>query len=366
MAMLIGFVLFCIVLQVVSGLGANSSIMLLQVLLGPLVFFGSVAAKARPPSRQTLMRVTVLFICIALFELVAPSQYVSLASLLLDRATVADGHRGLSLLTPEPTYTAISLIYLVLLSYWSRQTDDCRYAWIESAQVFLLLMTLSTYVAVFAMVLAIVKWPRTCLVLITLLVLLLPNLGVVGLENGDSVRAVVAVSRILTSDFSDFLTSLSMLDPSLGSRLISNFASFQTPTFSAFGYGLDGQAVPTVFDIFGYTTIASANEVLYQGMAAGNLKPQSYVAAVALGMGFMSLLYVILLVIAMRSSSSSHQRHVIWKPALAISLVMLTVQIQLTSPIPWMLAYLAFFQPQHRNIEFGKRSWLRYLRTISA
>jgi hypothetical protein len=178
-----------------------------------------------------------------------------------------------------------------------------------------------------------------------LLSLLLPSLGVIGLENSVSFRAVVAISRVLSTDFSDFLPSLSMLDPSLGSRLITNFASFQTPLFSTFGLGLDCQSVPTAYNILEYSFV-STNEVLSQAMVTGCLKPQSYGAAVALSMGLMSLPFVVFLFMAIRTSSFKYRRQLIWKPALAICLVMLFVQIQITNPIPWMLAYFAIFRPK--------------------
>ena len=349
MTMFGGLVLSFVVLHMTMDMGISSSIVLLQMLLGPLVYFGTVAANAPPPSRKTLMMVTVLFVFFAALELVTPGLYGTVAGMLLDRVTVADGHHGISLLTPEPTYAAIALIYLVLLSQWSRQADDKRYAWIEWIQIILLLLTMSTYALVFLLALVIVRWPRTCGILVAVLILLVPNIGILEAENTDSIRAVVAISRLLSSDFSNLLPSLSMLDPSLGSRLITNFASFQAPTFSLSGLGLDCQAVPNAFDALGYDFVAS-NEVLAGVMEAGCLKPQSYGAAMALGLGFLAIPCAILLAVAVRSSTRHDQRqNTVWKPALAIALIMLTVQIQLTNPIPWLLVYFALMKPPHRT-----------------
>lgn len=326
--------------RVSAGLGIVSSLLLFQLLIGPLFFFGAVAFRSPPPSRATLRIVTLVLLAIAVFEIAAPSLYLSLGTALLDRVTVTDGHRGVSFLTPEPTYAAISLVYLFLLTLWSRQNGDRRFAWIETLQCILLMMTLSTYTVIFLLILIICKWPRTSALAILAVVVLAPSLSAISTEGAQSLRFMVAITSLMATDFSTFLPSLSLLDTSLGSRLLTNAASFQTPGIAPLGLGMDCNAVPTAFDQLEYT-FAFSNEVIRQVIADGCLKPQSYGATVFLGLGWMAFPFIAILSATAYLCRLRIQQMALWKPAFAIAAVMLIVQAQLTSPIPWMLLFLA-------------------------
>lgn len=327
-------------LRMSAGLGVNNSLTLIQILIGPLFFFGAAAAQAPPPSRPALRAITIIFLGVGLLEIIAPTIYLSIGSLLLDRVTVTDGHRGVSFLTPEPTYAAISVVYLFLLTIWSRQTGDRRFSWIEPLQFILLMMTLSTYSVIFILLLVIFRWPRIAAISTLALLLFYPSLSFLGREDDQALRFMVAITSIMATDFSALLPSLSLLDSSLGSRLLSSAASFQTPGFAPLGLGLDCNAIPTAFEQLNYS-FAFNNEVISQVVADGCLKPQSYGATVFLGLGYMAIPFIIVLGITTYQSLLSRQRTKIWKPALAISLLMLIVQAQLSSPIPWMLLFLA-------------------------
>lgn len=328
-------------LRVAAGLGMGSSLALLQLLVGPLFFFAAVAASgsAALPSLSTLRTVTMIMLALAVIEVVLPGLYLAVASVLLDRATVTDGHRGLSFLTPEPTYAAISLVYLLLLTVWARPPGERRMRWLEPLQFLLLAATLSTYAIMIIGVLLLVWRPRLMAAALAALVLLVPSLSF--LNGGDGgLRFVVAISSIIAADFSTFLPSLSVIDPSLGSRVLTNSASFQTPLFAPLGLGLDCRAVPSAFEQLGYS-FAFTNEVLEQVIAGGCVKPQSFGATVFLGLGYMALPFLAVLAVAVRASISTRIRVRLWYPALAVALLMLLVQAQLTNPIPWMLLALA-------------------------
>jgi hypothetical protein len=317
----------------------SSSIGLIQILIGPLILFGALGLRAPPPSRRVMAGITIFFVLCAAFEILAPGAYYALASTLLSRASVADGHRGISLLTPEPTYAAISVIYFLMLAWWSGKHWGFRFRWIEPVLAFCLIATGSTYVGLLLFVLACVRWPRRMVLVTTATVIVVPLIGVGALSNDDSIRAVVAVSRLLSTDFSDFLPAISIADSSLGSRLATNTASFLTLLHSPLGLGLGCEAVPKALEAAGFD-FAFDNAVLIHLLEDGCVKPQSYAATVGIGLGALSLVFLPLLIALIRSAHGAVRRP-LWASPLVLAGVMLVVQGQLSSPIPWILIFLA-------------------------
>jgi len=326
----------------------SSSIGLIQILIGPLVLFGVLGLRAPPPSRRVMAAVTIYFVLCAAVEILAPGAYDALASTLLSRASVADGHRGISLLTPEPTYAAISVIYFLMLAWWSGKHWGFRFRWIEPVLAFCLIATGSTYVGLLLLALACVRWPRLMVLAATATVIVVPLIGVGALGNDDSIRAVVAISRLLSTDFSDFLPAISIADSSIGSRLATNTASFFTILNSPLGLGLSCEAVPQALDAAGFD-FAFNNEVLIDVLQDGCLKPQSYLATVGIGLGALSLVFLPLLITLIRSALGTVRRP-FWASPLVLASVMLVVQGQLSSPIPWILIFLALTgYPSHKK-----------------
>lgn len=135
----------------------SSSLGLIQILIGPLILFGALALRAPPPSRRVMAGLTIYFLLCACVEILTPGAYHALASTLLSRASVADGHRGISLLTPEPTYAAISVIYFLMLAWWSGKHWGFRFRWIEPVLALCLIATGSTYVGLLLLALACVR-----------------------------------------------------------------------------------------------------------------------------------------------------------------------------------------------------------------
>jgi hypothetical protein len=162
--------------------------------------------------------------------------------------------------------------------------------------------------------------------------------GIVAFDNEESVRVIVALTRLLTVDFSDFLPSISALDSSIGSRLTTNAASFLTFLYSPTGLGLNCSAIPKAFNAAGYYFVFD-NDVLAAVMNDGCLKPQSYLATVFLGLGTISIIFLALLGVCIRHAYPKNN-HTIWIHPISIALVILVLQGQLTSPIPWLLVYI--------------------------
>jgi len=317
----------------------SGSIGLIQILIGPLVLFSALGLRAAPPSRGVIAAVTIYFVLFFAIEVLLPDAYYTVASALLSRANVSDGHRGISLLTPEPTYAAISVIYFLMLALWSGKHWGFRFRWIEPSLAMCLIATGSTYVGLLLFALASVHWPRIMLFVTSTVVIVVPFISLIALGNDDSIRAVVAVSRLLSTDFGDFLPAISIADSSIGSRLITNTASFLTLVHSPLGLGLDCETVPKAFNAAGFD-FAFNNSVLSEVIKDGCLKPQSYSATVLIGLGALSLIFLPLLIVLIRSAHCNVRRS-FWASPLVLAGVMLVVQGQLSSPIPWLLIYLA-------------------------
>ena len=330
--------MFWIAVRIGLGGTFSSSIGLIQILIGPLILLGLLALRAPPPSRRLIAGVTIYFVVCAALEILSPVAYYNIASTILSRANVSDGHRGISLLTPEPTYAAISVFYFLMLAWWSGKYWGFRIRWIEPILVFCLMATGSTYVILLLLALACVHWPRQMFLLTIITFISVPLIGVSALGNDDSIRAVVAISRIISIDFSDFLPAISMADSSVGSRLVTNAASFLTIVHSPLGLGLNCEALPKALDAAGYE-FAFQNEALIAALENGCLKPQSYTATVVIGLGALSLVFFPLLITLILGARGTVRRR-FWTAPLVLAGVMLVVQAQLSSPIPWFLIFL--------------------------
>jgi hypothetical protein len=325
----------------------SGSIELIQLLIGPIILFGALGLKAQAPSRKIMAFITFYFALSAALEILTPSVYDALAQSILSRSNVTDGHRGISLFTPEPTYAAITVVYFLVLAWWSGENWGFKYRWIEPILFFCLIATGSTYVVLLLLAFAYVRWFGIMILLTITALIMLPLIGVSELENEESIRLVVAISRLLSVDFSYPLSSISNLDSSLGSRIAISAAGLLAPLNSITGHGLDCFSVTKAFDAAGFGYGAN-NEVLISVIEGGGcLKPQSYLAAVTIGLGAFSIIFMPLLIYLIFSAFKT-ANYKLWTFPLALMVVMLVVQAQLSNPVPWMLLFLALTgHPKH-------------------
>lgn len=338
-AILASLLLFWVVVRLCYVESQGSSTGLFMILIGPIVLFGAMAQQAPPPSRRVVAIIAAYYGIAGVLEIALPDFYGALASSVLDRASVIDGHRGISLFTPEPTYAALSAVYFLMLSWWSGVRWGFRHRWVEPLLAGCLIATGSTYVVLFMFALAYAFRPRFMVLLTAVGAAVVPLLGFVTLDNDESIRAVVAVSRVVTSDFNDFLPSLSIIDSSLGSRLATNVASFLTPIYQPLGFGLDCAAVGSALSAAGFE-FAFYNPVIRTVIDGGCLKPQSYLATVMVGLGGLSIGYLLLLFVLCRHAQGELE-HRYWRPPAVVAGVILVVQGQITNPIPWLLIFFA-------------------------
>lgn len=309
-----------------------------NLLIGPVFLLAVMASGRPPPDRHAIAVVASLFAAFAALEIFAGPVYAAFAGALLDRFSVADGHRGLSFMTPEPSYASISLAYVLVLGLWSRAYHGTRHAWTEWVVGSLLIATLSTYGWLLLMAIAAGRWPRTAALALGGVVLIVSGATTTGLDNDESVRAVVALSRLLAADWSTLLTSLSLVDSSLGSRIITNVAGWASVGIAPFGFGTGCQAIGRALEQLGWD-FAYSNAVIVQVLETGCLKPQSYLPNLLLTFGALAVPLLVATVGGVAWALSRPVHHRTWWPPLAVATVLLVVQGQITNPIPWMLLY---------------------------
>jgi len=319
----------------------------IQALVGPIIFLGIVALWAAPPSRRVMSCVALYFILVAMLEWFFPDIYRVIASDLLTRASVSDGHRGVSLLTTEPTYAAISILYFLFLAIWSGEYWGYSHRWIEPVLAICMMATGSTYLILFLLALAFLRWPLVTGMAVTTLLVFISIFGVYALDNDQSVRLIVAASRVLAVDLDNILSSISMLDSSIGSRLVTNVASYITPFHSPFGMGLNCESLPNALYAARFD-FAYDNPVISFAMYNGCLKPQSYFAAITLGFGMFSVIFFFLILLTCRHIARLSKQK-IWSSAFVVAVIVLAVQGQITNPIPWIMLFIAF-NLKYRNL----------------
>ena len=326
-----------------SGLGNQNllgSLVLLQLAIGPIVLFAAFSLRAKLPTKRVLIFVVMVMWLVALIEMFFPQLYESIASVLLSRFNVTDGSRGVSLLTPEPTYASISIFYVLALTI-SAETDSARsYLSLKIALTLLMLLTLSTYAILLIAVLLASRFVFLSAVLFGFGNVYISVVGFLEIGGDESFRFVTALNNIGSLDYGDFLASISVIDPSLGTRVASILVGLSSMFGTFFGFGLDCSAMTNAIANFGYESLY-LNEVILNSSQIGCLKPHSYIAAIGLGLGSVSLLLtVMLLYLFLKLFRRGLGGSTDWG-LIAAAFLMLFIQCQISNPIPWLILYLS-------------------------
>jgi hypothetical protein len=202
----------------------------------------------------------------------------------------------------------------------------------------LLVVTFSTYALILLVALAFAIRPKTTLAVVVVATIGIHALASSGISEDGSVRAVIAISRLLSVDFDALLPSISLIDPSLGYRFITLAAGVATTFYAPLGYGLGCDSLANAFNTLGWDFTFS-DAVLAPELRDGCLKPSSFFSSTLLAYGLLALPVFGALVAAMRPLMSPASKP--WWPALIVGLLILTVQCQVTNPIPWMILYMS-------------------------
>jgi hypothetical protein len=326
------------------------SLQLLILVVGPLTFFAATSLDAELPSEFSLKLISAMIVIIAILELFLPQFYESLASLLLSRYTLTDGSRGLSFLTPEPTYAALSLTYVLSLVLALEYKNNRTYLGLKYTSLAMLFMTFSTYAIVLLGAYLFVKYTKTSLLVTASMSVIFAVGGIIFFQTSSDPRFVIAISNLFAIDYSNVLASLSRIDPSLGTRLYSIAASYSSSIGTFVGFGLDCSAMGSAFTEFDYTALYE-NPVLADVATNGCLKPQSYLAALGLGLGSFSFLLALYFLIIVQSSIPRQIYGKVRWEMFFIAITILCLQSQMTNPIPWLILYLSLTCNEKNTIQ---------------
>jgi hypothetical protein len=329
-------------ISTIFGVGAISPLPSLQLIWGPIYFVGAVSLHAAPPSRRALAIVTILVALVAALEIIFPGAYGTLSRYLLTRQSIYDGHRGISLLTPEPTYALIGLVYLFVLARWSAVHHRCKQYIIEICLAVLIFATFSTYAFPFIVAFSICLYPKSTLCAVSVLLLGFATGSSLFNIQGDerSIRAVTALVSVLSADFFDLMSSITALDASLGSRLVSNAAGFHALLAFPFGSGLGCDALTTVFTNLRYEA-AFNNPVLVEVMEDGCLKPHAYLPSLFLAAGTFAIPFLLVFWLIVRSARARSSNSKLSLLPLSFAAILLLLQGQLSNPVAWIMLYIA-------------------------
>lgn len=329
-----------------SGLSSRDGLML----LGPFFLLGLFAWGLPPPSSRAIGVTVIGLVLVAALEVGFPSVYATFAGTLLERTHSFDGHRGISLLTPEPTYAAIGLAYLLGLAAWTRVYEQRPNAFNIVAIFLLLLGTLSTYAMLFVLCGVSVLFLRLGSALILVLISTLCVIAVWGYSFAgspdNSTRFAVALNNLATINWGDPMRSLSDLDPSLGTRAIGLYVSIQAGFERPFGIGIQcgslGDAIAVTENYW-----ALENTVIADLAENGCLVAPSYIQNLLLGFGAASALFAVAIGIA--ATMVRPLRLTVCRPRFvcaALGAILLLVQAQISNPAAWFLAYFALVMNQ--------------------
>jgi hypothetical protein len=338
------FVFFVLVLAAI-GTPLGSSLSAVQLLIGPLYLFAALRMKLIPPKRKHVDYLVIIFIIIGMVEIFAPGIYFLVADSILNRHAVASGYIGLSFLTPEPTYAVLSLVYVLFMALWSRQYWGAKSGLLEVALVILILTTLSTYALILLPLVLFFYWPKTSIISLVILLVAASLLATLPhLDAEESFRAAVAASRLLLVDKTDgLLSAISYADPSIGSRLITNVASYGSITKAPLGLGLGCDSTVKAVDLL-KMFYAYDNPVIGDMLRFGCVKPQSYLAALFLAFGYGAIVIILITthyIIKVRKFYLAETQKGIWWAALVVGLFVLVIQGQMSNPVPWLLLYFS-------------------------
>ena len=313
-----------------------------QLLLGPLFLFGIFAARPAPPCRWAIKIVAIMISVVVVIELLFPGLYEAMANVLLTRTNAAGSHRGIAVLTPEPTYAAVTLSYLLTLSLWSRQNERDHGIWPDAVFFAALCATLSTYAVLILAVIAFAwvirsrghaLWGGIGIVVAASLCWWLFA------ESISGTRAFVAIQSLRNADGAN-LVAFAEADPSVGVRVFSTWASILTPWVQPSGFGLECHSLSrAVYEL--EIVEAYSNEVLGPMLNTSCLKPPAYFPALMLSLGMFAFAFALVLIACIAFRYRSTPTRKMWWMPFWLSMLMIFVQGQITNPISWFLLFIA-------------------------
>ena len=328
-----------------------------KYLIGPILFLAMRISNFQI-SFGVLKKVVYIFLFFALLNFLFPSLYILLFKFFIPRFedSIADGARGINILTPEPSYFSIfQLILLLSIEKGLSENfngDKLRIKQLKLLKyivIFISLLTKSALVIVIALIFLLpnsfkIKLSKRVLAMLIVIPVLVVLISVFYSENR-LFQIVGLIFDLLKDSSFDITAFLFTQEASTGTRIILNFIAISSIFFTPFGSGL-GSFSNVLFDYaknFGW----DLRDHPVIGMGSSKIYPSTYFANLCNDIGIFSLLLFPVIFLNNDNTDKGFKL----KKVLCL-LFLLLFQSQITSPAFWFL--IAIWKTRPNNfIDFN-------------
>lgn len=328
-----------------------------KFLLGP--FFFAVALCLAPYCGAWPLRIALAFLAMGgVLEVFSPSLYEILNTYIsADRpGSEALSLRGLRYFTPEPTYAALSVFFLIVVNYFLLRTAKIsRHAFRAHLMLLIpmLLLTFSSYAMALLFIMGVAYVIRGKNIVLSAASLAFTPLLVVLVFNSET-RAGQLLRNISEVSWSNIVQTFFLAEPSFSTRVLSMGAAVQGFLRNPLGYGIGSfQAIYwRHFNELNWGWVRFHEVVGQTYLERSALQPQSYLTALVHDLGIFGVTAFAIFLWGIRGAWGSTATQAGFFLAAGF---MLTVQAQLTNPIPWVSLGLMYALNCQGNLSSGRK-----------
>lgn len=334
------FILFSYtVFQLLSNFSFTIIVEFLKYLIGPIIFLA--LRKSNFFISFKVYRWLIYFLtALAILNITLPSIYEFIFENFIPRfsGNVPGGFRGITILTPEPSYFAIFQIILLIilekhLAYKGLGIGERRSAnLLKYLVIGLCLLTKSAYVLMICVIFILPpelnfrKFAKI-LAIASVIIFLIVNVFV---ENRLTQIIVLITGLINENDF-NLISFLFTQESSGGTRIILNFLAITSMLTNPFGSGL-GSFSSRMLEYSSFYNLDLSNHEVLGNDLIGKIYPQTYFANLCNDIGVFSFLLFPIIFL----NNDNNDKGFNLKRNLCL-LVMILFQSQITNPAFWFL-----------------------------
>lgn len=334
------FILFVYtVFQLISDFSFSIVIEFIKYLLGPVLYL-ALRNTYFSISFKLFYRLIFVLVLFAILNLILPTFYDFIFGNIIPRfsGNIPGGIRGITILTPEPSYFAIFQIILLMIieKHFAcniiSEIDRRRVYVLKYLVLVLCLLTKSAYVLILCLIFIMpsnfdFKKSIKIFFLAVTVILLLSNIY---FENRLS-QIIVLISALIKEDSFDLFSFLFTQESSGGTRVILNFFAISSVWTNPLGSGL-GSFSSMLSNYSDYYNIDLSNHEVLGNDLIDQIYPQTYFANLCNDIGIFA--FFLLPVIFINNDNSNKGFNLKRNSCL---LFMLLFQSQITNPAFWFL-----------------------------
>ncbi len=327
------------VFQTISSFSFTIIIEFLKYLIGPILYL-AIRKNSFCISFKVYKKLIYFLTFLAILNLLLPTIYEFIFGNFIPRfsGNLPGGIRGITILTPEPSYFAIfQIILLIILEKHFAHTGlsdvERRSAnLLKYLIIGLCLLTKSAYVLMLCVIFILppnlnFKKIAKILILASVGIFLIVNVFV---ENRLS-QIIVLVSSLISENNFDLISFLFTQESSGGTRVILNFLAISSVFTYPFGSGL-GTFSTMLFGYSSFYNIDLSNHEVLGSDLIGQIYPQTYFANLCNDIGIFS--FLLFPIILLNNDNSNKVFNL--KRNLCL-IVMILFQSQITNPAFWFI-----------------------------